>query len=392
MTLNKNEEKNKIIFISRSMPHYRLPIIEKLNDKIEETVILINSKNKIPGEKAHNFTGSSKLKNIALEYKGSKLNFFGKIYPYGWFKSIYKVLKKESPDLLILEGESNFLNNIIVFFYCVFNKVPYIWWSCGRVRDQKESLLRKIFKPIIGLLVRNSSAVLGYSSYACRYFERKYKIDSKKTYVACNSLLKEKVDSSINKLNENRYRIRRELKIENDSPVLLYVGAVVKEKKPDFFFHIYKKIEEKIPNVHAILVGGGNYLDNIKILSQKSNSFHVVGPVNDNVESYFLESDVYIMPGLGGLGLQQAMMCSKPVISSVADGTELDLIIDGLNGYYMELESSVDDWANKIINIISNKNLKKSMGIESRKIIDTSFNSDIMISRINDGIRSSLKI
>jgi glycosyltransferase involved in cell wall biosynthesis len=57
--------------------------------------------------------------------------------------------------------------------------------------------------------------------------------------------------------------------------------------------------------------------------------------------------DVFVLPGLGGLAINDAMMCGKPVICGEADGTEKDLIIDGTTGYL--LHSQDDSIVNEII-------------------------------------------
>ena len=386
------DEKNRttIAFISRTMPMYRMPIIEQFDVHIEADVFLICSKDMVPGEKAINFFDTSHVKTKLLKYKGGSIEIGNRRYPYGWFKKLFRTLDTIRPDVLVLEGESNFLNNVFLFFYCKVRSIPYIWWSCGRVRDQKESGVRKMLKPALGLLIKNASAVMGYSTYACRYFKETYGVSHRSTFVACNSLSRKKVEQNIRCLKKEMSRTRKELGISKGTPVLLYVGAVVREKNPDLFFNIYRQVKNVLPKTHAIFVGGGSYLDEMKRLSADVKDFHITGPIHENTERYFLASDVFIMPGLGGLALQQAMMCGLPVVCSVADGTELDLVRNGQNGYFIEQGSSIEVWSEKIIRIITDTEKRKKMGHASKKIIDTSFNSDIMINRMIDCINYSL--
>jgi glycosyltransferase involved in cell wall biosynthesis len=67
-------------------------------------------------------------------------------------------------------------------------------------------------------------------------------------------------------------------------------------------------------------------------------------------------------------------MCYElPVICSVCDGTEKDLIEDGKNGYFFK-EDDADDLAAKIIMVLSNKDKRQQMGKESLRIIREKIN------------------
>jgi glycosyltransferase involved in cell wall biosynthesis len=49
----------------------------------------------------------------------------------------------------------------------------------------------------------------------------------------------------------------------------------------------------------------------------------------------FSQSHLGVMPGRGGLAIQELMGHGIPVVSGIADGTERDLISDGRNGYVL---------------------------------------------------------
>lgn len=56
------------------------------------------------------------------------------------------------------------------------------------------------------------------------------------------------------------------------------------------------------------------------------------GRIVDGVGAYFAAADVVVLPGIGGLALNEAMFWGRPCVVSVADGTEDDLVIDGVTG------------------------------------------------------------
>ena len=59
------------------------------------------------------------------------------------------------------------------------------------------------------------------------------------------------------------------------------------------------------------------------------------------------ESTVYVLAGMGGLSINDAMCFSLFVICLVCDGTEKDLVADGVNGYFFK-EGDANDLVDKI--------------------------------------------
>jgi glycosyltransferase involved in cell wall biosynthesis len=77
-----------------------------------------------------------------------------------------------------------------------------------------------------------------------------------------------------------------------------------------------------------------------------------------------------MMPGVGGLAVNEAMAYGLPILSTVADGTILDLLEEGRNGYYFDNYPTLENVYN-----VCRKALQKSkaelieMGDQSRLII-----------------------
>jgi len=63
-------------------------------------------------------------------------------------------------------------------------------------------------------------------------------------------------------------------------------------------------------------------------------------------------SSLFVMPGLGGLGLNSAMACGLPIICTQADGTELDLVKEGKNGWFFQ-NGNYHDLARVIMKVLA---------------------------------------
>ena len=99
------------------------------------------------------------------------------------------------------------------------------------------------------------------------------------------------------------------------------------------------------------------------------------------------ESSIYVLAGMGGLSINEAMCYSLPVICSVCDGTEKDLIQDGVNGYYFE-SGNADSLAKSIEYLLRNPQMMKAFGDVSLK---KSKKRSILIQSAQDLLRLSKK-
>jgi glycosyltransferase involved in cell wall biosynthesis len=85
------------------------------------------------------------------------------------------------------------------------------------------------------------------------------------------------------------------------------------------------------------------------------------------------ESSVYVLAGMGGLSINDAMCYQLPVICSVCDGTEKDLVQDNVNGCFFK-EGDAADLQRKIDYILSNEQIRTTMGQQSLRIIEDKIN------------------
>ena len=76
---------------------------------------------------------------------------------------------------------------------------------------------------------------------------------------------------------------------------------------------------------------------------KKSDSKNIffVGKIIDGISKYFLQSDVFVLPGLGGLAISDAMIHGLPVIAGKADGTEIDLVTNETGFLHEELNVDI---------------------------------------------------
>jgi glycosyltransferase involved in cell wall biosynthesis len=113
---------------------------------------------------------------------------------------------------------------------------------------------------------------------------------------------------------------------------------------------------------------------------QLQDSVQFIGSVYDahTLGKYLLSSSIYVLAGMGGLSINDAMCFGLPVICSVCDGTETRLVKEGYNGLYFE-EGNEKDLAEKIIYLLNNPQMVKKKGGHSTDIIKNEINIHTVI-------------
>jgi len=367
-------KKHKIVIIQRICPHYMVPLLKRLSniDDIDLTLYYgESSKSKSNKLKNANNIEGFKHKKLLTFYCQFRLK--GELFPIFLNPTLLFHLFKDKPDIIICEGESNLPNNLLILVYAKITRTPYIWWGLGRVRSKKPSILRKLFNPLIRYMIRNSAAILGYSTFAKEFYSS-YGISKDKIFVAYNCVDTDKVKADIEEYKDLVKTTKDKLGL-NSKKVILFVGSFTKEKKIDNLILAYQKIKDQYSDVALLLVGDGEVRHNMENLVREKQLKDVVfvGKKIEDVSLYFLMGDIFVLPGEGGLAINQAMVHGLPIVTVPADGTELDMIINGENGYIVE-NNNIDILTETIIRILKDNNLQKKMGQESRNLIENKFN------------------
>ncbi|ETK12582.1 hypothetical protein T235_08430 [Tannerella sp. oral taxon BU063 isolate Cell 8/11] len=120
---------------------------------------------------------------------------------------------------------------------------------------------------------------------------------------------------------------------------ILHIGRLVKWKKVDLLIKAFSLIVERYRDSELVIVGDGPEKDALikrAIDLGLRDKIIFTGAVYDLIElaQYMNESSVYVLAGMGGLSINDAMCFSLPIICSVCDGTEKDLVFEGENGFF----------------------------------------------------------
>ena len=383
--------KIKVVLIQRICAFYNVPLFQHLASEKDIDLILYYGQPKHrQGSKLRNATNINGFQTKKLFTLHFDIKIKDRIFPVIFNPTTIFHLFRDKPHVIICEGESNLLNNIFIILYAKLSKTPYIWWGLGRVRSTKPSILRKICHPLIRYMLKNAAAILGYSTFAKNFYSS-YGVNSDKIFVAYNCVDTDKIKQDIPKYTPLVEKEKEHLGIKNKK-IILFVGSFTKEKQIENLILAYKLIKQKINDVALLLVGEGETKKTIEplVLDLHLDDVILTGEHINDVGLYFLMGDVFVLPGQGGLAINQAMAHGLPIVTVPADGTELDMVINGENGYIVK-QDDINVLADKIIQILENDTLRQKMKEKSKELVTQKFNIQNMVNTIKIAVLHALK-
>jgi glycosyltransferase involved in cell wall biosynthesis len=164
-----------------------------------------------------------------------------------------------------------------------------------------------------------------------------------------------------------------------DDNYILFIGHPYYLKGVDILIAAFLKIADLYPTYNLKIIGHCNEKDFDYYLRMGggNNRIEITNPVFfDKAVELFRHCTFFVLPSRSeamGRVLVEAMASGKPVIGSRVGGIP-EIIEDGINGFLFEPEN-VNDLADKMAVLLSNKVLRDEMGINSSKIVQDRLSS-----------------
>jgi len=310
------------------------------------------------------------LLRYALEGKPPELRFF---YSEELVEKIRQLVSEMDFDILEIEHEQMGLyldifprNNRFKSILMFHNFTPQQY---GRFSHVEQNLGRKLRAWI-------NSVTMGY--WEPRYAEKFDRCttvseEDKNLFLKANPRLK--IDVIPNGVDIEKYQ-PLPLPPENILPSLLFVGNMGYPSCVDamlyFCAEIFPFILQAIPTMELWIVGRD---PRSTVLKLNGGNIHVTGRVED-VIPYYQQSPICIVPLRAGGGTRlkilEAMALGRPVVSTTI-GCEGLNVIDGEN---LLIADDPEQFANKIIHLISDQPLYQRITNNGRKLVEDQYDWD----------------
>jgi glycosyltransferase involved in cell wall biosynthesis len=281
-----------------------------------------------------------------------------------WQRGLIDWLQRWSPDALFMEANPRNASSTAAVRWMHARGRPLIGWGLGA--PVPRGPLPRLFDTTRRRFLMQFDALISYSRAGVEQFVAAG-FPAERVYSAPNAATP-RPDGPL-PARPDGFRAR---------PVVLFVGRLQARKRVDALLRACAGLPEAL-QPRVIVVGDGPARADFEAAAREYYpSAEFVGAKHDaQLEPYYLAADVFVLPGTGGLAVQQAMRYGLPVIVAEADGTQSDLVREG-NGWV--LPPNDDDALGKALeDALADAGRLRKMGEESYRIVREEVNLEKMV-------------
>ena len=378
----------KLMSLAGGLPHYYNLVLNKLQREMGVEVCVV-----VPASKGATLGAGVFESKDGIEFKVFYQEEYTTYYGKKFFRGLKELILQEKPDVLMVNWPYqasfvfypswyNFLrrNNValiskeIPFQVPHYNEAISYYLQGGGVTEnnqahqQNKSILARVKFMIVRetrrLFSNQVDAHINYLDEAVA-MHASYGVPAEKVFVTANSPDTDALLATANELKD----------IQANPFRLLHIGRLVKWKQVDVLIEAAIALHAKYPQTELSIVGDGPELEALKSQAAGYDYIQFHGGIYDPTElgKITCESGIYVLAGMGGLSINEAMCFSKPVVCSVADGTEKRLVREGFNGHFFE-SGSVASLTSVIERLLADPAQIAVMGKRSQEIIEKEIN------------------
>ena len=229
---------------------------------------------------------------------------------------------------------------------------------------------------------------------ACTNLERKFLIEKCKIQPEKIQVIPMGVDyerfKSVNKssLEYNYFKQKFFIKKEQKYKLILFCGYKNYEKGALSILKSIPYIISKVKKVYFVFIGPSTIAFNQELSKiHRLKNARILNFTPDNLIGYFdkkkiaafREADIYLMPSRSdafGISFLEAWSAGKPVIGARIGATP-EVIRENVDGLLVEFDN-LEDIAQKVINLLKNKRLRKRFGLAGQLKVSQKYTWDII--------------
>jgi glycosyltransferase involved in cell wall biosynthesis len=345
----------KLALQQRVLPTYRAPFFDLLASACNGGLSLFTG---LP-RPVEGITTARQLQ-IANYKLGENVHLFNGALYLCYQRGLMDWLKQWNPDALIMEANPRYLSTSSAVKWMHQQHKPVIGWGLGSpplsgsLAGFRQTRRLSFLTQFDALLTYSQR---GADEYAALGFPRG------KIFVAHNS-----VAPAPGEIPDHR-------PLTVDRITILFVGRLQARKRLDALLRACAELQ----NIRLVIIGDGPERETLQTLAKEIYpSAEFIGAKHGaELKPYFAEADLFVLPGTGGLAIQEAMSYGLPVIVAQGDGTQDDLVRKE-NGWQISPDD-FDALSLAMKDALSDVARLRRMGAESYRIVKEEINIEKMV-------------
>lgn len=351
----------------RVIPEYRAPLFDSL------AAACLRGLSVFAGEpRASEAIDARAVLKIAHRAHANNLHLFrGKAY-LCLQPNFISWLKEWQPEALIVEANARYLFTPAAVGWMHARRRPVVGWGLGApAGNPLEDAYRNSF-------LRSLDAVIAYSQNGAEQYIAAG-IPAEKVFIAANAVT----------ARPSAPAAQRAETYANGKPCILYVGRLQQRKRLDLLLQACAAQPEEL-KPRLVIIGDGPDRSRLEQLAwQIYPATEFTGAKHGvELEPYYQAADLFVLPGTGGLAVQQAMAHALPVIVGEADGTQSELVRPS-NGWVLS-QPDLASLTSTIHQAFSDIAALRRMGMESYRIVAEEVNIENMVSVFTRAVNFAL--
>ncbi len=349
------EFKGKLGLQQRVLPAYRVPFVDRLAAACSQGLSL--------------FAGSPRHSEGIMEAPGlgtarfkraQNLHMLGGSAYLCWQMGLLQWLEECDPTAIVMEANPRYLSSSRAVSWMKNKGRPVLGWGLGAPASRGS--LQKLRSRFRIRFVHQFDALITYSTSGADEYAA-LGVPRERLFVAHNAVSSAPPQAPVRPKRGGR------------PPRILFVGRLQERKRLDLLIQACASLGM---NTELVIVGDGPSRDDLREFAADiypGTTFTGALRGQDLAEQ-FTNADLFILPGTGGLAVQEAMSYGLPVIVAEGDGTQNDLVSGG-NGWLVPV-GNLDSLVTAMRDALHDPARLEKMGMRSYEMVRDCFNIDAM--------------
>jgi len=357
----------KVGLVQRVLPSYRAPFFEALGGVCSGGLGLFAGQAR-PSE---SILPAHDLEGVQLTPAHNINCLHGRFY-FCWQTDLLTWLKAWHPDILIVEANPRYLSTPRALRWMHAQDKPVIGWGLGA--PVQHGALTALSTASRSRFLKQFDALITYSQSGAEEYQA-LGITAESIFIAVNAVTA-----------RPKQAMPKRPRNFTGKPRILFVGRLQARKRIDNLLRACAALPSAL-QPDLLIVGEGPAKSELETLAKGiyPSAKFLGAKYGQDLAAYFEKADLFVLPGTGGLAVQQAMSYGLPVVVAEADGTQDDLVRPQ-NGWQIPPQD-VGALQHTLQEALSDVSRLRRMGTASYRIVSDEINLENMVTVFLKAIR-----